>query len=174
VYRRQGTLVEAAANFRSALEIQGRFHGERHAKVGVLACTLAHIFFDQNLLEDALEMFQKAMKIYVGTLGKDCWDAGCICENMGLIKARQGKHVEALPLYHKAIGIYNRVHGVDKASEYAAGMIFSAAFSMFRMGGRDGTLTHLRESMRICTLLGISNVTSHKTARLLAQIEGCR
>lgn len=174
VYRRQGMLMEAAANLRMALEIQGRIHGDRHANVGVLACTLAHVFFDQNLLEEALEMFKKAMKIYVSTLGKDCWDAGCICENMGLIKARQGKHAEALPLYQKAIGIYNRVHGVDKATEYAAGMNFSAAFSLFRMGDRDGTLRHLRESMRIYTLLGISDVISYRTARILAQIEGCR
>jgi tetratricopeptide (TPR) repeat protein len=91
-------------------------------------------------------------------------------ENIGLVYADQGKHVEALEMYGKALATYDRALGVDNMD--SARVYHNIAISKKRSGDDAGALESARESVRIYTKLGIDNSDSQDTADVLKQLEG--
>jgi tetratricopeptide (TPR) repeat protein len=66
---------------------------------------MAVVLHSQGKLDDAMELYGKALEIHKKTLGEDHWSAASTSNNMAIVLRSQGKLDDAMDLYGKALEI---------------------------------------------------------------------
>lgn len=100
-----GNFAQARDNFKKALEIIRRMHGEKHPQVAIMLYNIATMLHTPDQFDEALKLYRKSLKIRRRFQGNHTELADTL-SNMGSIYHAQGKHEEALEMYDEAREIY--------------------------------------------------------------------
>ena len=108
LYRKLGRKDEALASAREALELMEKLEYGDTAAGGTCCINSATVYKAFGMAAEALQLFERAEKIYHEVLDKDDPQMGGLYNNMGLAMVDLGRYDEASILYAKALNIMEK------------------------------------------------------------------
>mmetsp|Transcript_16824 Transcript_16824/g.33167 ORF Transcript_16824/g.33167 Transcript_16824/m.33167 type:complete len:142 (+) Transcript_16824:530-955(+) len=136
---------------------------------GKFLANIGNVYRDQGKLEQSLEMFEKAVRIYRKTLGPETAEVARALINMGHTLQQQTKHQEAMAKYHQGLAIFRSALGGEH--DLVAGTLHSMAVCSLRMGDKAGALEFVREAHSMFTKMGLSHGQAQQVATILEALE---
>eukprot|EP00729_Bicosta_minor_P020191 gene20191-biopygen3532 len=88
-------------------------YGPNHIELGSTYNNMAIVLEKQGKLDEAMEMYQKALAITIKALGPNHSSVGGTYNNMAVVLESQGKLDEAMEMYQKALAITIKALGPD-------------------------------------------------------------
>jgi tetratricopeptide (TPR) repeat protein len=116
-----GYLDDALVEFRKALAIHLKVHGDQHPSTAISYNNIGSVLKSQGNYEDALVEYRKALAIKLQVYGDQHPDTAISYNNIGLVLYDQGNYEDALVEYRKALAIQLQVYGdqhPDTATSY--------------------------------------------------------
>ena len=123
---------------------------------------------DEGQLDEALRLYNKALKIKRRACGADHEQVADMLFNIGAVLTVQGWHSEALEMLEEALRVYTRALGVD--SRQIARVHYSISLSRQGLGDMAGALKGAKEVLRVNTMHGVNDAVSLQAAKMIENL----
>eukprot|EP00957_Ditylum_brightwellii_P080598 6130057-Ditylum_brightwellii.AAC.2 len=146
---RRGRIQEAIDTYSETLRCARIIHGEDHTTVAAALNSLGvlHYHSSSDESDEAMALFQDALRIRVNSLGLNHPDVATTLNNIGRIHVQRDEFDEALQYYEDALRIRGARLGTDSL-DYAA-TAFNAGQSLHQKGEYDRALYLYHEFLRV-------------------------
>ena len=120
---------------------------ERAVAVAEVYHNLALVYYGQGNYENALEYYEKALKISEEKLGADHPNTAATYNNLAVVYDDQGNYEKALKYYEKALKVYEEKLGADHPD--TAATYNNLAVVYYEQGNYEKALEYYEKALRI-------------------------